>query len=485
MNTPAPRTDRRLHPVVVVGAGTAGGAAAALLAHAGVPVLVLERHAEPINRPRAWVLSARTLEILRELDLVEKVTTLGTPGPFANHTVDTLLDAPPRGPIVDETLDVSPTGAAVCDQDVLERILTEYAVENGAQFEYGNAVIDLVDRGDTVEVHRDSGEPIAARYVLLAQGARAGLLPSVGITSRNRSETVFDEFYQVLFRSSELDELMADRSGRSFICPGDTIVFRRDLGRWQIQRLSHDFVDVDADVARAVGRPVAVEVLDRLSWRPAARLADSFRSGNVFLVGDAAHSMPPASGMGANLAIADAHNLAWKVAWTLDGRAGARLLDTYEAERRPVAEIIVDGSVSAMKGERRRFDLVTTQLGIGYPPHASSALVGDSVPVPITDPHDPSPVVGARLPHQWLPDGRSSLDLTSVTEFAAVVSTGSAATARTTLPINRLPWPAGTDATDGTSANEAWIVRPDGHVAARVPVDAVDTALAAILDRVP
>lgn len=447
------------YPVVVVGAGLAGSAAAAFLSHGGVPPVVLERHSQPTARPRAWIISARTQELFRELGLADTVRTAGSPGTWNLQVVGSLQDVPAEQKVVDQTAEVSPAGAAMCDQDVIEDILREYATQFGAQVRWGQTVTGLVDKGDFAEVHRAGGAPIRARYVILAQGARADLLDQVGIGyDRPGAETA--EFYQVLFRSAALDELMAARAGKAFFCqPSGTIVFRRDLGRWQIQRQGRDFGDLAADIAAAAGQPVDADILDHGRWRPTAQLAGAFRSGSIFVAGDAAHSMPPSLGMAGNLAVADAHNLAWKLVWVLSGRAGPGLLDSYEPERRPVGEFVLNQSLAAMRG-KSTLDLVTVQLGLGYPPGLSPALLsptpgGDGTGLPITDPHDLTPVVGARLPHRWLPDGRSSLDLASIDRFATV--------------------PAADD------PGEVWIIRPDGHVGARVPDARADAAVATIL----
>lgn len=459
--TQTPRDPAPL-PVVVVGGGLGGTATAAFLARAGVSATVLERRAGPTARPRAWIVSARSQELFRELGLDSAVRDRGSSGCWNLQVVDSLLDAPEGQDIPDPTTAVSPAGAAQCDQDVLEEILREHAVALGAEVRWESTVTDLVERGDAVEVHVADGPPLLASYVVLAEGARAGLLPCVGIASTSASETESTEFHQVLFRSPDLDHLMATRAGRAFFCPPSaTIVFRRDLGRWQLQRQGRDFEDVAADVAVAVGREVDVEVLDHGSWRPTAHLADSFRSpgGRVFVVGDAAHSMPPSLGMGGNLSVADAHNLAWKLAWVLDGRAGEGLLDSYEPERRPVAELVLDESVAATRGERS-LDGLVVDLGLGYAAGTSPALAGEGTGVAQSDPHELVPTIGSRLPHRWLPDGRSTLDLASATAFVTV--------AEPEVP---------------GAGDDVWLLRPDGHVAARVHAADAEATTDRLLDR--
>lgn len=110
-------------------------------------------------------------------------------------------------------------------------------------------------------------------------------------------------------------------------------------------------------VIAAIGKDIPIEVLSFRPWTFSRRVAKRYRAGNVFLVGDAAHCFPPTGGLGLNLGIADAHNLAWKIAATHHGWAGKSLLDSYELERRPIAQIY---SKQAMKYGGKIFGLLKT-----------------------------------------------------------------------------------------------------------------------------
>src|SRR3954451_16880855 len=178
--------------------------------------------------------------------------------------------------------------------------------------------------------------------------------------------------------------------------------------------------------------PVSIESVQR--WSAMAMTARSFHSGRVFLAGDAAHAMPPTGGFRRNTGVDDAHNLAWKLAFVTQGLAGTGLLDTYDAERRPIAALTVEQAYTryALRVDPSlpRDDLMpplddaAIELGAIY---RSSAVRADDPPEsPLDDPHARSWTVGARVPHVVLPhagDSISTLDTTSQ-GFALLVEDG-------------------------------------------------------------
>jgi putative polyketide hydroxylase len=155
-------------------------------------------------------------------------------------------------------------------------------------------------------------------------------------------------------------------------------------------------------------------------WTAKGQIASSFRERRIFLAGDAAHVTTPVGGFGMNTGIADAHNLAWKLAGVLQGWAHESLLETYENERRPVAEFTVNMSVARLKElatprpPTGTVNEVSTGLELGYT-YTSSAVIPDgSSPPEVSDPmaeYIPVARPGHRAPHLWLGPGRSTLDL--------------------------------------------------------------------------
>jgi 2,4-dichlorophenol 6-monooxygenase len=292
-----------------------------------------------------------------------------------------------------------------------------------------------------------------------------------------------------------------------------------------------------AIVQRAIGRDdVAFVIRDRSPWTMTAQVAASYRSGRVFLVGDAAHRFPPTGGMGMNTGIQDAHNLAWKLRAVRDSRAGAALLDTYESERRPIAQTNSEQSMmnalkmfeifdalgvgtdlsadrvaararmhatladpagrariaTAFQNQRDHFDMFGLQLGFAY---EEGALVADGTPKPAVENVVRDYVAtgrpGARVPHAWIERGGarlSMLDLLQYDRFTLLAGADGAAWADA---VRSLDHPgvsclvAGRDFTDrestwagraGIGRDGALLIRPDQHVGWRAPTTVANPA---------
>jgi hypothetical protein len=237
---------------------------------------------------------------------------------------------------------------------------------------------------------------------------------------------------------------------------------------------------------------VDIKILRTSSWTMTSQIADRYRDGRVFLVGDAAHRFPPSGGMGLNSGVQDAHNLAWKLHAVITDTANDSLLNTYEPERRPVAQRNAqaslenafkmfevfealgkpnqEGLIEAINNQQTHFDMFGLQMGYRY------ELEGTTTPIaPLSDDiirnYTPSSEPGSRLPHGWLiRDGKtiSSLDLIDLTQ-ATVIAGPTAEVDGNCIQVGRdfddpdNWW----DAVLGL-ADDAYItVRPDQHVASR------------------
>jgi hypothetical protein len=270
------------------------------------------------------------------------------------------------------------------------------------------------------------------------------------------------------------------------------------------------------DIVRdAAGTDVDIEILGVDSWHMSAQVASAMRDGRIFLVGDSAHRFPPTGGLGLNTGVADAHNLCWKLGAVDDGWASAELLDTYEIERKPIAEVNCEQSTTnafkmvtladaldlrgssttermltslhdpeqetaiaaAVADQATHFDMIGLQLGYVYAEGAVSRT--GEPPPPISNPSvfEPRGEVGARLPHAWTDDDRSTLDLVASDGFT-LISFGDHQRWREladaiATPITVVAVGHDVSVTDdwrqrcGLGASGVMLVRPDQHIAWR------------------
>ncbi len=243
--------------------------------------------------------------------------------------------------------------------------------------------------------------------------------------------------------------------------------------------------DVTADVSEeqcveyvreALGAPaLAIEIENVQQWNACADWAERFQDGRVFLAGDAAHNMPPTGGFGGNAGVADAHNLAWKLALVLDGRAGPGLLETYDAERRPVAELTVEQAytryVVRLDPELGTDDIQPfvpdPPIELGHRYHSSAVVAeSDDDGAIHENPHEPSGRPGTRAPHVAL-DGGSTLDLFGQ-DFVALSASDDwcRAAKAASIDAHRIE-SSGFEDAYGVGAEGAVLVRPDGFIAWR------------------
>jgi len=480
--------------VLIVGGGSVGLSAALFLAHRGVPVVLVETREGPSIHPRATGLSPRTMEFFRECGIGDAVNAaaldLGAVslGKVSAVTLATAAFPSPiaAAPAVNPYAAVSSaTVRGLCPQHRLDPVLLDAARQRHARIRYGTTLAGLAQDEHGLTATLDAGEEVRVDYVIAADGARSGLRDALGIGTSGPGALGSPKM-NILFRA----DLRRYTAGRSFAgcdittpeAPGLLMtVDGADEWIYHVECEPGEVFDDDrcrAVVRAAVGNPtLAVEVRSALPWRVRAQLADRFRAGRVFLVGDAAHAVPPIGAFGMNTGIADAHNLAWKLAAVLTGEAAPVLLDSYEAERRPVAQFVLDQALRRLRDPRLHWatgpeaDDARAAAGVVAAPivqlgyrYASGAVI-DPVPgLPST--RDVVAVLdgapGSRVPHVWVDvDGRTA----SAVDLVA---------GRWTLFTAGPAWhvPAGVQvysvaSCPGVEAGGALLVRPDGVIAWR------------------
>lgn len=518
-------------PVLIIGGGPCGLAASLTLSGMGVEHLLAERHEAPLHHPKAVGVMQRTAELLRAWGAEEEMRARGVPAEFTGQMVwTTTLAGEELGrtatPDPDQGLSdpPSPTSSLRCPQHITEAVLRARASDHACgDVRFGCEVGSLTqdETGVTTTLtDRTTGahSPLRADWVIAADGNASPARDALGI-GRSGEEDM-GHFINVFFRA-QLGPLVSERPAWSYsiLIPellgalvtlngGDEWILHRNLtGDERVE----DFpAERCAGIVRqAAGMPdLRVEVFSVGSWIMGAQLSDRFRAGRILLTGDAAHRTTPDGGVGMNTGVASAHNVAWKVGAVVSGWAGEALLDSYEQERRAVAQRNVDYSAHRGEGMLRmgqavaagNLDVVRQEIAargamgtrqgmdLGYT-YSSAAIVPDgteprAVENPMRD-YVQSARPGARAPHLWLGDGRSTLDL-----FGAgmVLITGSASDGweralrdcADGVPLTALALQAGGRGQElyGIDPGGAVLVRPDGFVAWRAPTSAPDPGAA-------
>ena len=350
-------------PVLIVGAGLAGLTAAALLAWRGVPCLLVERRASVGRHPRARGLNMRSLELLRGIPGLEAELTAASPFAPGDLTIviaESVTGRVHRTLVTPNEIDasaLSPASLCMAGQDKIEPILARHARALGAELRFGVELTHFSQDAQGVaaelrDVATGATTSVAADYMIAADGNRSPVRRALGVGTHGRG--VLSNNMTILFEA-DLSALVG-RRGFILYClrnPGFTgfLAGADDPNVGYVSATYDPAAESAADYTReratemvraAIGAPtLAVRILDVSAWEMSSFVADRMAAGCVFLAGDAAHTMPPTGGLGGQTAIQDAADLAWKLAYTLRGEAGPALLETYAAERRPVAELTV------------------------------------------------------------------------------------------------------------------------------------------------
>jgi putative polyketide hydroxylase len=470
------------------------------LARTGIRALTIDRHPGTSTFPKATGVRLRTMEILRSWGLDDQLPQRDNDVRLVMSVSPTLVAPAPRlqevplgVPDDGRTSTVSPSRFAFCAQDQLEPVLLSHVRERGGEVRFGTELTSLTtdERGATARLRSLPGGPsyvVRARYVVGADGGTSGVRRSAGIGwSVLGSE---GHHLSVLFRgdlsaavgqlSYALYATVAPGAEAMFVATGEPDRWIFDV-EWQpeegdtLSDWTHERV---RDAIRAAsGLPDLEPRIEGLfPWEFGAAVADTQRKGPVFLVGDAAHRTTPRRATGMNTGIADAHNLGWKLAWVLRGWADPALLNSYDEERRPVGAANARRSLEPAMDDDPDRDLLADDLGVTY----RSGVV--DVPGPQAPATGARP--GTRAPHAWVEVDGERQSLLDLYDGRLTVVTGAGGnawrSATADLAADGFPIAAvalGADVVDpgGDAAScyrvadtSAVLVRPDGHVAARL-----------------
>ncbi len=358
-------------PVLIVGGSLVGLSLSNFLSWHGIPSLLVERHAGVSPHPRAFNFNIRTMELFRTVGVEEAVRRKAPPD-FQNSGIlqaESLAGKEYRWITQDTTeSNISPLSGCIIGQDALEPVLRTRAEELGGDlrfftefvsFEQDEQGVSAVIRDRTTGIEQS----VRARYLVAADGNRSSIRQSLG--AKTYGPGSLGHQLSILF-SADVQAPLRDR--RLVVCfvnnpevrKGTSLVFARNgEGFALFTPYFPDKGEREEDfggeygvklVRGAVGVPdLPVEIVNVRAWEVAAWAAGCFQYDNVFLVGDAAHVTPPAGAFGANTGIADAYNLAWKLALVQQGSAHPSLLSTYTTERQPVVRFTVEQSLLMLK----------------------------------------------------------------------------------------------------------------------------------------
>lgn len=522
-------------PVLIVGGAYTGLSTALGLAARGVKPLLVERRPTTATLPKAWGLNPRTWELL---DTIPGVTgdlraEQAGPGYLQVMAGPSLIEATApevdREAILAALRALTPASPCTLPQAKVEKVLRARAGDFGADLRYGTELVRWEQDGELVtatlrEVSSGREYSVRADYLVAADGHTSPIRTALGIPVGGGGEVgyvyvvTFDADLSDYYEADEFTVVSVRGSGMSLIHDGEGtntlwVDYHPDQGETEALFTEERCVE---RVRRAVGVPdLECRIRNARPFALNHKVAERFRAGRVLLAGDAAHACPPVGGQGGNLAIQDGYDLAWRLALVLSGQAGPALLDTYEAERRPVVTVTVErevelaavaeGRVLSAVDESQPIPTIGEMLGFRYHSAAVCAEPGDDQGLQ-ENPAEPTGRPGTRAPHVPLTRDGSELSVHRLFGKGFVLLadgdgpewTDAAAKVAGRLGVELDAHRIGTELDDpggfwrtryGVDAAGAVLVRPDSIIAWRSrttvadPEGALEDALTAVLQR--
>ncbi|TPV44772.1 FAD-dependent oxidoreductase [Bacillus dicomae] len=423
-------------PVLIVGGGLSGLASALFLAKHNVDYLLIERHPSTAIHPKAGGITFRTMELFRELGLEQRIRSAGKTlencrGRIAVHTIAeaneeelSQMRATQYGN--DEKLlrkieEISPSKQTACYQIILEEMMLQEAKKLGGELSFYHELVSYEQNEHGVIAtirNRETEEEsiIHCDYAIAADGAKSKIREQLGISTEGRG-TIGGYYMNIYFEADLSEFIQGDAFGFSMVLHPEVLgaLIPVDNERRWIYHVSYDPLKGEEPedftierckqiIQTAIGSTnVKSEIVSVLPWEATESTATKFQDNRIFLVGDSAHIMPPTGGFGSNTGIQDAHNLAWKLAAVIKGKANPKLLETYHKERYPVAKLTTAYASSLLfraanreEGGLNKMDGLAVTVGYQY---SSDAIIDDSATPHRMDIVQLNGRPGTRAPH--------------------------------------------------------------------------------------
>ncbi|PHD62008.1 FAD-binding monooxygenase [Bacillus toyonensis] len=423
-------------PVLIVGGGLSGLASALFLAKHNIRYLLIERHPSTAIHPKAGGLTLRTMELFRELGLENRIKLAGKAlencrGRIAVRTIAEAnkeelekMRATQYGndeKLLQKIEEISASKQTACYQIILEEMMLQEAKTLGGELSFYHELILFEQNENGVKAtirdrETEKESVIHCDYVIAADGAKSKIREQLGIKTEGRG-TIGGYYMNIYFEADLSEFIQGDAFGFSMVLHPEVLgalIPVDNVKKW-IYHVAYDPLKgegpEDFNIERckqiiqtAIGSTnVESEILSVLPWEASESTAIKFQDNRIFLVGDSAHIMPPTGGFGSNTGIQDAHNLAWKLAAVIKGKAKPKLLETYHDERYPVAKLTTDYASSLLfraanreEGSLNNMDGLAVTVGYQY---CSEAIIDDSNTPHRMDVVELNGRPGTRAPH--------------------------------------------------------------------------------------
>ncbi|MBY8824338.1 FAD-dependent monooxygenase [Sphingomonas colocasiae] len=449
--------------VIVAGAGPVGLSMTIDLGRRGVRTMIMERDITTAPWPKMDRSNARTMELYRRLGLADRIRALGYP---ADNPMDVILtrtmnEAPIAvipfpsvaerrrkiAECTDGSLPLEPY--QLVSQNHIEPLLRQVAEHEtpNTSVRYGLELVDLEQDADGVTVTAltadGTQQRYRCRYLVGTDGGSSTVRKRLDVKLEGRPALF--EMRQVIFWSEDLYERMKAGKGRHYsLTSGGGFVAQGDRKEFTFHTMLPADTDFEPVLRKKIGFDCDLTIRHITSWRPHLLLAERYREGRVLMAGDAVHLVIPTGGLGMNTGVGDAFDLSWKLAGMIQGWGGEGLIESYEIERRPVAQRNIEASGWAADGSALWLPHLTPEIDLDGPDGDAArsrlaeafkrdhgrmhGMVGAETcytyagsPLVAHEPGNqahweisrivPHARPGIRIPHMWLKDGRPLHDL--------------------------------------------------------------------------